>query len=319
MGSSSSHASSSLPSTAAAAESLTIVTWNVWFDVFERERRTNHVLSTTQSIQPDVACFQEVTASFVTALGQNSLSESYHVCEDVSAVSTSASSIPYGALIMCKKKYAARFSRHELTTLMGRELLVAELQLSQGQRFVVATVHMESLNCHNVRVQQMKEIKRVLSSYYDAPDRRVASVDAVSCVAFDPIVMCGDFNFCSDSNFGAAPSAAYPLENNDLSAIFPDFIDVWRALHVGSGDKGYTYDCIRNGMLRDMGNTDPQCRLDRVMMHSSVYWRPCSIELLGTSAIHSTQLSTGSGCSKAVAVFDSDHFGLVSVLKRDGS
>jgi hypothetical protein len=68
---------------------------------------------------------------------------------------------------MSKKQFAAAFSRHELTTLMDRELLVVQLQL--GRRATVATVHMESLNCHKVRVQQIKEIKRVISCSCPAP------------------------------------------------------------------------------------------------------------------------------------------------------
>jgi endonuclease/exonuclease/phosphatase family metal-dependent hydrolase len=320
MGSSSSHAAAAQPPPAAEADCLTIITWNVWFDVFERDRRTLHVLSTVQAAQPDVACFQEATAPFVSALRQNAfLVENYSVFEDVSPAAASARGKRYGALIMCKKQFAATFARHELTTLMDRELLVAQLQLGGGARATVATVHMESLNCHKVRVQQMKEIKRVLSCSCPAPHPRVASAGAAACAACGPVLLCGDFNFCSESNFGAAPTAASPLENNDLSAIFPDFVDVWPALHASSGDKGYTFDRARNGMLRDMGSADPPCRLDRVLLCSARAWRPCSIALLGASEIHSTRLSAGGGSSKTVAVFPSDHFGLAAVFKRDGA
>jgi endonuclease/exonuclease/phosphatase family metal-dependent hydrolase len=321
MGSSSSHAPAAQPPPAAEADSLTIITWNVWFDVFERDCRTLHVLSTVQAAQPDVACFQEATASFVSALRQNAfLVEHYSVFEDVSAAAASSTrGKPYGALIMCKKQFAAAFSRHELTTLMDRELLVAQLQLGGGRRATVATVHMESLNCHKVRVQQMKEIKRVISCSCPAPHHGVASAGAVACAACGPVILCGDFNFCSESNFGAAPTAASPLENSDLSAIFPEFVDVWPALHASSGEKGYTYDSKSNGMLQDMGSTDPRCRLDRVMLCSARAWRPCSIDLLGTSEIHCTRRSSGGGSCKTIAVFPSDHFGLVAVFKRDGA
>ena len=88
MGSSIAKAAAAPSLATAAADTLYVITWNVWFDAFERERRIRHVLSTMQSIQPDVACFQEVTASFVAALRQNfALNQTYDVFEDVSATS----------------------------------------------------------------------------------------------------------------------------------------------------------------------------------------------------------------------------------------
>ena len=232
MGSSIAKAAAVPPLAAAAADTLSVVTWNVWFDALERERRIRHVLSTMQSTQPDVACFQELTASFIAALRQNfALNQTYDVFEDVSAT-TGASAKSYGTLVMCKKILAAAFSRHELTTLMDRELLVVELQLGQGQRACVATVHLESLNRHSVRVQQMKEIKHIFATKFPASLSHSPIDASPSC---DPIILCGDFNFCSDSNFGSAPSDACPLENDHLSAIFPDFVDVWPLLHGADG------------------------------------------------------------------------------------
>jgi endonuclease/exonuclease/phosphatase family metal-dependent hydrolase len=305
-----------LPHAAVAADTLSVVTWNVWFDSLERERRIRHILCTMQSMQPDVACFQEVTAHFIAVLRHNSaLNAEYDVFEDVSpAFGVSAKS--YGALIMCKKTYAATFSRHNLTSLMERDLLVAELQLGKGQRACVATVHLESMDSHNVRVQQMKEIKDVFSSKSSA---LLAQSPSTVCSACDPVVFCGDFNFCSDSNWGVPPSEASPLYNNDLSAIFPDFVDVWPQLHATDGLKGYTWDCCSNLMLKDKGNKDPLCRLDRVLMRSDGRWRASSVDMLGTSSIHTLQLPGDAGSAGAsVSVFPSDHFGLHAVFKLDG-
>ena len=305
-----------LPHAAVAADTLSVVTWNVWFSALELERRIRHILCTMQSMQPDVACFQEVTAHFVAVLRHDSaLNAEYDVFEDVSP----ASGFPaksYGALIMCKKTHAATFSRHNLTSLMERDLLVAELQLGKGQRACVATVHLESMDSHNVRVQQMKEIKDVFSSKSSA---LLAQSPSTICSACDPVILCGDFNFCSDSNWGVPPSEASPLYNNDLSAIFPDFVDVWPQLHATDGLKGYTWDCCSNLMLKDKGTKDPLCRLDRVLLRSDGRWRASSVDMLGTSSIHTLQLPGDAGSTGAgVSVFPSDHFGLHAVCKLDG-
>ena len=63
---------------------------------------------------------------------------------------------------------------------MDRSLLVAQLQLPHGQRCCVATVHLESLDRHSVRVQQMKEIARVFATLSPSPS---------------PLILCPDFNF----------------------------------------------------------------------------------------------------------------------------
>ena len=217
---------------------------------------------------------------------------------------------------MCKKVYAPAFSRHELTTLMDRELLVAEMQLGKGLRACVATVHLESLNHHRVRVQQMNEIKHIFEPKFTAS---LSPSSFVACPSCDPVILCGDFNFCSDSNFGSATSDACPLENNHLCEIFPDFVDVWPLLHGAAGLKGYTWDCSSNVMLSDIGHTDPLCRLDRVIMHSGGNWRARSIDLLGTSPIHTAQLPGKGGGVATVSIFPSDHFGLMAVLELEGS
>lgn len=300
----------------AAADTLSVVTWNVWFGTLERERRICHILSTMESMQPDVACFQEVTDHFVAVLRRNSpLNAAYDVFEDVSAA-TGTSAKSYGALIMCKKTYSASFSRHRLTTLMDRDLLIAELQLWQGQRACVATVHLESLNSHNVRVQQMQEIKHVFTSKFT---ESLPSSPPTAFPACDPVILCGDFNFCSDTNWGLPPSDACPLYNDQLSAIFPDFVDVWPLLHGTAGPKGYTWDCLSNLMLRDMGTKDPLCRLDRVVMRSDSRWSASSVDMLGTSPIHHAQLPGDAGSTqRTVSIFPSDHFGLLAAFKLNG-
>ena len=74
-------------------------------------------------------------------------------------------------------------------------------------------------------------------------------------------------------------------------------------------------------MLKDTGNTDPLCRLDRVIMRRGGTWRARSIHLLGTCAIGAVQLPPPpgeTGGARQVEIFASDHFGLVAVVGREG-
>lgn len=52
-------------------EELSVLTWNVWFSNYRRADRHAAILATVISLSPDVACFQEVTGSFLKALKSN--------------------------------------------------------------------------------------------------------------------------------------------------------------------------------------------------------------------------------------------------------
>lgn len=49
-------------------ETVSLTTWNVWFDKWEREVRNRALLEELGRLRPDICCFQEVTPPFVRAL-----------------------------------------------------------------------------------------------------------------------------------------------------------------------------------------------------------------------------------------------------------
>ena len=44
---------------------VSLTSWNVWFDKWEREKRNQALLEELGRRDPDICCFQEVTPPFV--------------------------------------------------------------------------------------------------------------------------------------------------------------------------------------------------------------------------------------------------------------
>ena len=112
-------------------------------------------------------------------------------------------------------------------------------------------MHLESLNNHRKREQQLRVAADVLAPHANS-------------------VLVGDFNFDSARNFceiGEAGSpgggAAQTLENDSLGAILPGHDDVWPLLHPdAAGAPGFTFDARRNPLVT---NKLEVMRYDRVM------------------------------------------------------
>ena len=221
---------------ASSARSLSLLTWNVWFDPFEARRRYHEILSTSVKSNCDVICFQEIIPEFIEQLKQDfpSLLSSYDISDDGL---DGRSVLPYGNLILCKSELRAEFQFHGFPSNMDRRLLTASF--TKGETTVkVGTVHLESLSYHKLREQQIQVCNDVLK------DCNLS-------------VLCGDFNFCSYRNYRGGG----PLENDSLAKFLPGYKDVWTDLKGGS-EEGYTFDTTSNGMLRD--HRSEQMRYDRV-------------------------------------------------------
>ena len=152
---------------------------------------------------------------------------------------------------------------------MGRSLLIAELtplqanlEQGEGRKVAVATTHLESLNSAPVRKQQLKIAQEALQGYSQA-------------------ILCGDFNFDSNQNWGDwRRAAAHPpqsLENDVLKYILgEEYVDAWPALRPG--EAGLTFD---GGINPHVSDGQECMRYDRVMVRGMT---PESIDLLGAAA-----------------------------------
>ena len=104
----------------------------------------------------------------------------------------------YGVMIL--SKWPCEFYQREFPTIMGRSLLICETLINQ-KPLAVATVHLESLNNAQCRVEQMRIAFEVLNMFEDA-------------------MLMGDFNF--DSSW-----------TKEQTAIDKNFDDIYLTLNDG--------------------------------------------------------------------------------------
>jgi endonuclease/exonuclease/phosphatase family metal-dependent hydrolase len=201
---------------------------------------------------------------------------------------------PGGQFIMSRFPIE-KVSASVLVGRQGRTALFADL-LIDGQRFVVATSHMESpLEAGQTRARQLAAIF----------DRLRAAPHAL---------------FLGDMNFGDGARA----ETAQLDA---SYLDVWRVLHPKKA--GFTWNNDGNPLAR-LGafEGEPNRRLDRMLLKSPSY-QPRSIAIIGDRSAGLRKLTAddramiempGRGDDRAfppaIEVFPSDHYGLAAVIAK---
>lgn len=274
---------------AASSRSIKILTWNIWFDKLQLSARTSAIASIIASRRPVVACLQEVTPAAFRIL-RAELSPFFFF-------SPYDETCSYSTLTLVDRGIESNphFRRCDFETSdQGRFLQVAVL----GCGIRVGNVHLESLNNHTIRIEQLETSK----TFFNAHD--------------GPSLLCGDFNFCGWANYDSRKPL--PLENDDLARLLPDFIDAWPA--ANPGDKGYTFDSDANSMLAGRVKQRERFRFDRVLFKPAGRLRLESAVLLGTEPINAPASSSAPPASTfstpprdaSEALFCSDHFGLLA-------
>lgn len=282
---------------------LRVVTYNIWFDSFEKAKRLNFLIDLLEKDQADIVGLQEVTPVIISKL------MAHQVIQKSFAISN-CSVDPYGVAFLIRKKITAicqvTFNFIPLTSKMSRNLLIAILTFEDSNLFLtaasdfqdvsqqkefsqpkkeatiaIATVHLESLNNGKIRKIQLEECQKALEKY---PSK----------------VLMGDFNFDATKNYIKAEKI---LENDIMIEILHDYMDVWSYLRK-KDEMGYTFDTTVNEMLSwSSQKRYEQMRYDRVMLSSKI-WNAKTINILGNEKY---------GISKANSnrpIFISDHFGL---------
>lgn len=281
-------------------KSLSILTWNIWFDHFAKEIRYAGIIRMIGSLHPDAVCLQEVTTSFIRLLKASSLPSLYSISDNL----TGETIIPYGTLTMVKKEHQATFRFVNFPSRMHRRLLIAEIPHSNG-KFIVGNVHLESLSNHPTREAQLQVCNDTF-------------------LPFPFFVLVGDFNFCSYRNYDLRSAG---VDNDSLQRILPGAHDMWLDLHDPSVEPGYTFDGRVNPLVADKKET---MRYDRIVYHDrgcAKPWIPQSISVIGDAPLtegesESSQPNPGSPPprprtmkvllgSDAVDLYPSDHYGLI--------
>jgi len=231
---------------------LRIATFNVWFDAKLQRARTASLIQVIRLMQFDIICLQEVIPSVAKELVLGLPGWSCSDNGDGSSVN------PYGVMALAAPGLDVVFSFHELPTNMARQLLI-----TQHRGLAVGTVHLESLANHPIREAQLQECVKILAPHGNA-------------------LLVGDFNFDSQQNFSPPHE---PLENEALSQIMPQFVDLWPSLRPE--ERGLTFD---SGVNPYIGKSE-HMRYDRIMTRLSS-WRPIDIDMFGHEAMdHLVQLS----------------------------
>lgn len=231
------------------SHSLSILTFNTWFQEHYWELRHQALLRIIQDCDADVIVLQEVNEQLLQQIHDNDFVRRQY---QYVRAPFKKNSIPTHGLLLLSKLPLHEATLYPLPSNMGRSLLLVKTRINH-EDFLIATVHLESMNHSETRAKQLTAVFDLLN---------------VDC----HVILAGDFNFCSSVR----------EENNRLDS---KYLDVWSALK--SSQSGYTQDTDVNKMLHIAKQTKKQVRIDRVLLrsHASSYWQAKSIELLGTSPV----------------------------------
>ena len=229
-----------------AGTTLTLVTFNVWFETYHIQERYEALLRILRDCDADLIGLQEVTPSFLKIiLAEEWVKDNFYVSDHKGKTVD-----PYGVILLSRFPIQT-LTLYDLPTYMYRKLLVADLNIN-GQNIKVATVHLESHKISSpFRAKQLSVIFPILSEGEHS-------------------VLMGDFNFCS----------SWDEENANIDTAYQD---MWSVL---KGDEpGYTEDTDINIMRLEVEGKEKQVRFDRILVCSSASgWLPELIQLIGTES-----------------------------------
>ncbi|AYV84118.1 MAG: endonuclease/exonuclease/phosphatase family protein [Hyperionvirus sp.] len=209
-----------------------ILTYNIWFDIMERDNRLESLVKIIGSSGGDVICLQEVVPSVYDKIVKYLGGEyKYIFPEKIEAA--------YGCMIL--SKYKGEYHEFKFDTHMGRMLHAVTFDF-ESQKITVATAHFESeFRKYNIiKLKQYMLAQEILNKLYEE---------------YGPVI------FCSDTNL---------LETEEKYFFGGDWEDCWK--RDGANPlKEYTYDtkCNVNLQLRNIQKVI-RSRIDRVVFRGCV-------------------------------------------------
>lgn len=279
---------SGVTNTEGGLSTLRILSYNIWFrEDLEIHNRMKGVGVLIQEYSPDVICFQEVTPNIYAILKKSSWWKEY--CCSIS--DENAFRGAYFCMLLSKLPVKAFSSASFSNSVMGRELIMADVDIGAHKKFVVATTHLESPCPSPPTWNQMFSAERVAQAK-----------EAINLLKDSRNVV-----FCGDMNWDDKLDGAFPLPSG--------WLDAWAELRPG--EDGFTYDTKANKMLT--GNRTLRKRLDRIVCNLRDF-NLCSIEMIGMEAIpglsYTKEKKTKKELQKLVLpVLPSDHFGLLFTIR----
>jgi len=187
-------------------QELVVVSYNVWFDTYEKKKRMIALLAMLEKLRPHIFCLQEVTESFLEyMLSLGWIRKEYFVSDR-----TKATVFPYGVLI-ATRLIPIELDICWLPSNMGRKLVRGRAWTSSNEKIEFSTAHFESLNNTEYRCEQLDLF---FKEYTDPTE------------TYKTRLLMGDFNFDADQG---------PEERH----IPESWVDCWKSCKK-SDKYGYT-------------------------------------------------------------------------------
>ena len=134
------------------SSSLTVMTWNIWFDKTNRSQRTETLLNEVRSYDPDIVALQEVVPESMEIIIAK-MHPTYYII----GINPNGFPAGYDTLILSKFP-PIQWDRYNLpNTKMGRNLLLTTLQ-TPSRQITVGTFHLESVFLPKIKTaEELKE------------------------------------------------------------------------------------------------------------------------------------------------------------------
>jgi endonuclease/exonuclease/phosphatase family metal-dependent hydrolase len=218
---------------------ISVMSYNIWFSEYEREKRLKSLIYTINKENPDVVCLQEVLTNEYAQLKSSLKYENYFP----SVIDEGT----YGCVIFSKFKIN-KSKQIKLPSNMNRNLLICDVNLTfdcngteENTKIIIANTHFESefaQSDNTIKIGQYTYVSAILNKLF---------------LDHGNIILCADTNVIKS-------------EYENFDRIFSKMNDAWR--DTGSDSKKeYTYDNITNKNLKHR-KIDLRSRIDRILYRS---------------------------------------------------
>ncbi|KAH3756935.1 endonuclease/exonuclease/phosphatase family protein [Pelomyxa schiedti] len=301
--SSSSSASSSPSPSPSGRRTISVVTYNVWFEDYFRGLRTQRLLDLVAERDPDVVVLEEMTKESLAVLRSHKWFQAGGYWLSDAVGDTWGGRGTYGVVVASRLPIDT-LSIRKVPTVMGRKLVVASVRLphSEGSELMcIVGCHLESTSeCGETRTAQLRA---AISHSKNFPhtiilgDTNINNEEEASVLFRTPSTP-------TPTSTSATSASTTPASTPSQAENSSTFVDVWKAFAqaTGSSDPGLT----RFPVLSPPFEPREPRRLDRVFARNL---RIVHAEVFGKEPI---PMELTPGAEKPV--LPSDHYGFHCTL-----
>lgn len=193
-------------------QELKILSYNIWFDEYERSNRLSSLFQVITNENPDIVCLQEILSTQYDEIKEN-ISYKYAFPDKINN--------GYGCAIFSKFPIV-KSKALKLPSNMNRMLLLVQI----GQ-VIVANVHFESeFNniCNNTKLQQYHYVSTLLTKLYNT---------------YNNVIMCADTNLMK-------------VDECTYNKYFEHFTDAWSIMKVKYHEYTYDFLTNKHLQMRNL-------------------------------------------------------------------